>query len=212
MCSAAHITVKRRSGERARRLVLLALALAAVQCGKKDAAPQATLATGAPGTASAPTDAASPPAVDVARESWSAAASLEPEDLSRLALKEGSSGLVARATEMGDAQPVGAGPRTIAVHALAFAEDLDGLPFLAEVAGGADATLALAAADSAGALAALRRKPVEAEDALEVREGCDRLLAVAKDPARPRPLRLRIVRALRMLADRGCARDLPKIE
>jgi hypothetical protein len=186
--------------------LIAALVLFGVGCGKKDAAPQAAVSTS---TGSAPSassgrapeaGAASDPAIDA----WSAAASLEPEDLSRLALREGSAGIVAGATS--DAK------RKIAVHALAFGEDFDALPFLGEVAGGADAPLALAAADTAGVLAARRRMALAPEDALEVREGCDRLLAVAKDASKPRPLRLKVLRALRMLADRGCARELPKVE
>ncbi len=185
--------------------LIVALVLIA-GCGKKDAAPQAALSTATGAAPSASTGRASDagaegePPIDA----WSAAASLEPEDLSRLALREGSAGIVAGATS--DAR------RKIAVHALAFGEDLDALPFLGEVAAGADASLALAAADTAGVLASRRRMAVAPEDALEVREGCDRLLAVAKDAAKPRPLRLKVLRALRMLGDRGCARDLPKVE
>jgi hypothetical protein len=183
------------------RLTVLAfVAFVCAACSKKDATQKASVSPSASAGAAGPDGGGTETLLDP----WSAAASLEPEDLGRLALREGSAGLVAGATT--DDR------RKVAVAALAFAEDFDGLPFLAEAAAGADPALALSAADSACALAARRRTAVAPEDALEVREGCDRMLAVAKDEKRPRVLRLRILRALRMLEDRGCARDLPAVQ
>lgn len=134
---------------------------------------------------------------------WQLAGSLSNEDLGHLAVREGSAGLVAGATNPDR--------RKVAVYALRFVDDLDALPFLGEVAAGADAPIALAAADSATEIAAGRRGALDAEDALEVRDGCDRFAAVAKDPGKPKPLRLRAVRVLRLLEDRGCAREVPDV-
>lgn len=183
-------------------------AVGAMAC-KKDGAPQASLAT--PSAASGVTSSASGaaaasdagPGIAAAIDLWAAAASLEPEELSRLALTEGSAGLVAGATD--DTR------RKVAVMALAYGEDLDALPFLADVASAKDPSLALAAADVAATLAARKRAALAPEDALEVREGCDKLGALAKDTARPKPLRAKAIRVLRLLADRGCARDVPAL-
>jgi hypothetical protein len=132
-------------------------------------------------------------------------ASTEPEDLARLADREGASGLV----EAAEADP---SRRHTVVMALAYADGFEGLPFLAEVAAGGDAVEARAAVESASALAALPRRAVDPDDAAELRAGCDRLLGVARDPSRPRPVRAGAVRALRMLTDRGCvkAADVPR--
>lgn len=192
--------------------LVVVVAIGSLSCGKKDA-PPATIATGASASSAARDSGqgeGGPPGASAATGSsandlWQSAASLEPDVLGRLALTEGSVGLVEGATTPER--------RKIAVHALAFGEDLVALPFLGEVAAQtSDPSLALVAADAASSLAARRRAQVAPEDALEIREGCDRLLAVAKDAQKAKVLRLRVLRTLRMLEDRGCARDLPKIE
>lgn len=184
------------------RVVVVTFVAALVACGKKDA-PPATLSASA-SVSSAPPSVADADAGASATELWTAAASLAPEDLSRLALREGTAGLVAGATDPAR--------RRVAVLALQFVDDLDGLPFLAEAAAGQDAELATGAAESIEALAARPRRAVDPEDALEVRAGCDRLREVLKDKAKSKPLRFRLARTLRMLEDRGCARDLPNVE
>ncbi len=201
---------------RRRRPTVLALATllvsgaSAFACSKKDA-PPASIANAAPPTLGSKAsggatqrDAAAGDAPPAESDAWRAASSLASEDLGRLALREGSSGLVTGATtpEL----------RRVAAHALAFAEDLESLPFLAEVAGGTDAELALVAAESAVVLAARPRTSVDPEDALEVREGCDRLRAIVGSKDKPKPLRIKVARVLSMLEDRGCARDVPKLE
>ena len=45
------------------------------------------------------------------------------------------------------------------------------------------------------------RRPVDPEDAEELKAGCAALLVAAKDLARPRPVRLSAIRALRMLVE-----------
>ena len=72
-------------------------------------------------------------------------------------------------------------------------------------------------ADSAAALdaildqAARPRRAVDPEDADEIADGCQTLLALARAPGRPRTRRVGAIRALRMLAERGCAKaaDIP---
>jgi hypothetical protein len=52
---------------------------------------------------------------------------------------------------------------------------------------------------------------VDAEDALEVRAGCDALMTLAKDSRQKNSRRVGAIRVVRMLADRGCASpsDIP---
>lgn len=134
-------------------------------------------------------------------ELWTRAKDGEADDLIRLADIEGSTGLVERAESV--ANPV---QRMTAIRALGFCRDFDGLPFLATVATeGADAE-ATAALESAIDLAARPRRAVDPEDAAELKQGCEQLLALAKAPERPRERRVGAIRALRMLAERGCVK------
>jgi hypothetical protein len=133
-------------------------------------------------------------------ELWTRAKGGDPGDLARLADAEGESGLA----ERGGADPAS---RMTALRAMAFAPDpgaFAGLPFLAEAAGGGDDAQAGAALDSAIDLAARPRRAIDPEDAAEMKAGCDALLALAKDPKGPRSRRVNAIRALRMLAERGC--------
>ena len=143
------------------------------------------------------------PALDL----WTRAKAGDADDLARLADREGASGLVARASE-------DAAWRLAAIRAMAFVDDpgaFEALPSLARAARTGDDAEAMAALESAGDLASRPRRAVDPEDAAELREGCDLLLALAKDTQAPRPRRIASVRALRMLADRGCVKvaDLP---
>jgi len=124
----------------------------------------------------------------------------------RLADREGGGGLAGR----GSADPAA---RMTALRAMAFASDpqvFEGLPFLADVARGSNDDEANAALDSALDLAAHPRRAVDPEDAAELRQGCDGLLALAVDreagAKNPKMLarRVKAIRALRMLVDRGC--------
>jgi hypothetical protein len=131
-------------------------------------------------------------------ELWARARDGEADDLARLADREGSLGLEERA-EAG-------AHRATALRAAAFAGTLEGLPWLASVAASGTDEEAEIALQSAAQLAAEPRRSVDPEDALEVRAGCDSLLALAKGADRPRARRLGAIRVLRMLADRGCAK------
>ncbi len=131
---------------------------------------------------------------------WTNAAAGEPDDLARLADREGAAELARAGSETQDAAK-----RLTAIRALAFADGYAGLPFLATEADGADGARAGAAAESIEALAGEPRRSVDPEDALEFRAGCTQLLITAKNKAKPRSLRVAIVRALRLWQDRGCA-------
>lgn len=128
---------------------------------------------------------------------WTEAADGGDDELARLADREGATGLVLAASE----------PRTrlTAIRAMAFSRGYVALPVLGNAAKTGDEVEAVAAVTSASAMAAEKRAQVDPEDAEEFREGCDALLAAAKDAARPRAVRVGAVRALRMWSDRGCA-------
>lgn len=130
---------------------------------------------------------------------WTAAAAGEPDMLARLADREGSAELARE----GAADPK---RRLIAVEALAYGEGFAGLPFLADVAAGADGAQAAAAADSIDALSGRPRTAEDPEDALEFRSGCDAITRTARDTSKARAVRVALVRALRKWADRGCAK------
>jgi hypothetical protein len=185
-----------------RRFAALALVLLVVACDRGK--PAST------GDASAATDAdgGSDPAPVVERtpdveQLWTEAKDGDDDALARLAVREGPAGLVERAGVVA--------LRPTALRALGHTEGWVGLPTLAAAAKGDPEELATFAVQSASMLAARKRRQVDPEDAAELREGCDVLLAAAKDATRPRPVRVGAVRALRMLLDRGCAKasDIP---
>jgi hypothetical protein len=137
----------------------------------------------------------------VLEELWTRAKGGDSGDLARLADREGVSGLAERGAH-GDAAT-----RLAALRAMAFAPEpgaFAGLPFLAEAARGGDEPQAEAALESAIDLAARPRRAVDPEDAEEMKAGCDGMLALASDPKGARARRVLAIRALRMLADRGC--------
>jgi hypothetical protein len=129
---------------------------------------------------------------------WGRAEDGGADDLMRLADREGSSGLVERAADPG--------LRRTALRAMAFVHDFVGLPLLADAAAGGDEADARAALESAVELAAARRTARDPEDAEELKEGCDKLLALAKDAAAPKARRVLAADALRMLSERGCVK------
>lgn len=135
---------------------------------------------------------------------WVLAAAGDPDDLAALAREEGAAGLA----EHAEAAPA---RRATALAALAYVDDLGGVPYLARrLDEGPDAEAVAAGASLVDAAARPRtaRAPEEAE---ELVAACGRLLALARDAKRPRPRRVAAVRALRMLAERGCVRreDVP---
>lgn len=101
--------------------------------------------------------------------------------------------------------------RRTAVRAMAHCRDFSELPWLAEIgAHGADAD-AIGALDAIIEQSARVRRATDPEDADELHSGCAALLALSRDRAQPAPRRVRAIRALRMLSDRGCVKrdDIP---
>ena len=134
---------------------------------------------------------------------WTDAREGDETELARLASREGSAGLVERATD----------PRfrSTALAAMGHALGLGALPTLGQSAKSGPESEALVAVDSAARLAANKREQGDPEEVDELRDGCAALLASATDRARPRLVRVGAVRALRMLVDRGCVKsaDIP---
>jgi hypothetical protein len=123
------------------------------------------------------------------------------DDLVRLARREGVAGLIERG-----AHP---GLRRSAAFALGYTEGFSAMAWLGEVASSDVEEDALAALSSAIMLAAQPRRAVDPEDAEELRVGCDKLGALAKTPNASRKRRVLAIRALRMLSDKGCAKEIP---
>lgn len=133
---------------------------------------------------------------------WTEASDGGDSELMRLADREGPAGLVERCID----------PRyrLTALRAMGYTTGYVALPELARAALGPEDE-AIAGVDSAALIAAQKRRQVDPEDALELREGCDGLLVAARDTTRPRAVRVGAVRALRMMSDRGCVNqsDIP---
>ena len=163
-------------------------------CGKGGGAGGTDVAAG---TSSAPTisrtsfppEAGAAMVRDVAM--WTSAREGQTEDLASLATHEGAAGLVEAAAD----------PelRKTALRAMGFARGWAQLPYLARTASEPDDEEARLALDSAVELSARRRTAEDVEDATELREGCERLGALARDAERPRERRVLALRALRMM-------------
>jgi hypothetical protein len=170
-------------------LALFACSRSSPSAGAGDAAPAVSV--------SASAAAAIDPRED---ELWRRASDGEGDDLARLVDYAGCAGVEERGRN-------DAALRATAARAMAYCHDFSGLPWLAEVGQDGPDADALAALDSAVQLAAQPRRAVDPDDAPELREGCDRLMALARDVARPRDRRILAIRALRMFSERGCADD-----
>jgi hypothetical protein len=185
------------------RVAVVLGAVALVACGKST--PGASTPDGSKAPDAGALAASAAPATDSPLDDlWKRAKDGDADDLARLADREGEAGLRARA----ERDP---SLRLTAIRALAEAPEPGvflALPFLARAAAGPDETEATAALESTIDLAARPRRATDPEDAAELKEGCDLLLAFARDPkdggAVPRARRVKAIRALRMLADRGC--------
>jgi hypothetical protein len=129
---------------------------------------------------------------------WARAADGDAEDLARLYDREGETGLEERG-----ALPV---YRLTALRALGFGHDFLALPWLAEIAGSGTDEEAKAALESARSVAGWPRPARDPEDALELREGCDRLITLVMTKDKPRDRRAHAASILRMLTPFGCAR------
>jgi hypothetical protein len=136
---------------------------------------------------------------------WAAASAKEvdPEELARLADLVGCEGL----REHGDDPTL----RPTAIRAMQFCRDFSELPWLAQVGATGTDDDARAALDAVVALAARPRRATDPEDADELHVGCGALLDLARGVERPKERRVRAIRALRMLTDRGCVKkaDIP---
>jgi hypothetical protein len=113
------------------------------------------------------------------------------EDLATLASQEGALGLVEGAGEPA--------LRVTALRAMAFARGWAHLPFLVTTAAGDNEDEARLALASVVELAARPRRSEDPEDADELREGCDKLGALARAVGAQKARRLAALRALRMM-------------
>jgi len=180
------------------------LALGPLACGKRTApgAPASALrqseadGEGGPDGAELPTD---PREVDA----WARAERGDEEDRMRLydlvgceRLLEASSIVKLRAT---------------AIEAMAYCRDFSVLPWLAAVATSGRGDEAIDALDAIVEQAARPRTATDPDDAEELADGCRALLALSRAPQQAPARRVRAVRALRMLAERGCVTrgDIP---
>jgi hypothetical protein len=188
------------------RLLPLAL-LASVQCGKA-AAPAAPSASASASTVTHSVEAgvnddAGEPMDSREGEAWARAQDGGDDDDIRLADLVGCTGLRERAED--------ARLRPTAVRAMAHCQDFSELPWLADLGTHAGDAEAIAALDSIVEQAARVRRATDPEDADELHDGCGALLALAHTGTAPAPRRIRAIRALRMLSDRGCVKrtDIP---
>jgi hypothetical protein len=136
-------------------------------------------------------------------EAWARAQDAGEDDDVRLTELVGCEGLRERA---GDPRL-----RPTALRAMANCPDFSELPWLAEVGSTGGDAEALVALDAVVEQAARVRRATDPEDADELHAGCGQLMALASAKDRPAPRRVRAIRALRMLADRGCVKraDIP---
>jgi hypothetical protein len=184
------------------------VALVALHCGKS-APPGATASSatassgaGAQATGGAVDDAG--PMDEREEQAWAQAADAgEPQELIRLTDLVGCETLRERASN--------ASLRTTAVRAMAYCPDFSELPWLADVAAAGREDDAMAALDAIVDQAARPRHATDPDDADELHAGCGALLALARGAERPRARRVLAIRALRMLAERGCVAraDIP---
>ncbi len=161
-------------------------------CGRRQAATSGDAATKPTGSnEAAALRAGEADASPSASLLWANAKDGDAEDLAALAAHEGAAGLV-EAT-------IDPSLRPTAIRAMAYARGWAQLPFLSRVAGGKDDTEARLALDATIDLAARPRVSEDPEDADELKEGCEGLLALARDVARARVRRVLALRALRMM-------------
>ena len=170
--------------------------IASTACRKKPP-PEASVASLLASTEPESASEGPPSPMDPAESAlWTAAKDGEAEELMRLSDRVGCAGLRERA-QASDL-------RMTALRAMEFCRDFSELPWLVEVASGSGDSEAQAALAAIDALATLPRRPLDPDDAEELREGCDNLMKLARSTGAGRDRRVLAVRALRMLSDRGC--------
>jgi len=184
--------------------VILFFGLTIVACGK-GASPSAPSGAGGSGDTAGAEEEAAPAPMD-AREAaqWERAKDGDPEEAMRLADLVGCTGLRERAASRPEL-------RATALRAMRYCGDFSELPWLAQVASGKDDAEAQSALVAVVDMAARPRRSTDPEDAQELHDGCAALLSLARSTDRPRTRRVLAIRALRMLAERGCVRaaDIP---
>jgi hypothetical protein len=191
-----------RSRALGRALLLGSALLAIASCGKSKTSGTASAGTGPEDEGDGEGAIGAMDEREAAQ--WAEARQGEPEELMRLVNLVGCSGLRERA--------VSRELRPTAIFAMKYCPDFSELPWLVALAAGKDDVEARAALDSIGELAARPRRGTDPEDADELHAGCQALLVLARSISEPKPRRVRAVRALRMLSERGCVRrdDIPK--
>ena len=137
----------------------------------------------------APVEAGPAAVRDVAM--WTSARDGTTEDLASLATHEGAAGLVEAASETE--------LRATALRAMGYAQGWAQLPLLVTAASGNDEDEARLALASVLELAARPRRSEDVEDVEELRDGCAKLLALAREASRARERRVSAIRALRMM-------------
>jgi hypothetical protein len=188
-----------------KRLAPLVLLLAAAACGKGRPSNGPSDARAAPegGSPVVEDEDGAAPMEPGEMRSWEQADSGEPPELIRLVDLVGCAGLRERSS-----RPA---LRATALRALAYCPDFSELPWLAEVAASGRGDEPRLALEAIVEQAARPRRAVDPEDAEELHTGCAALLALARATDRPKERRVLAIRALRMLADRGCVKlaDIP---
>lgn len=177
-------------------LVAVAMFAACGACGRRSPGGGDTTATANTSTTSAASSVqAKHLAVDASalRDAllWGNAKDGDTEDLMTLAAHEGAMGLVEAADD--------AALRPTAIRAMAYARGWAQLPLLTKAAAGKSDEEARLALESTIELAARPRRAEDPEDAQELREGCDALVALARDGARTKERRVGALRAVRMM-------------
>jgi hypothetical protein len=122
---------------------------------------------------------------------WASAREGQAEDLASLATHEGAVGLIEAADE-----PT---LRTTALRAMGYARGWAQLPFLAAAASASEDEEAKIALEAVLELSVRPRRAEDVEDEAELREGCEKLGALARDTERAKARRIGALRALRMM-------------
>ena len=174
------------------RLALRLIGLGAVAACGKGGAPRAA--------ALSPTDepVAPQPLDPLEADAWSRAAAGREEDRMRLADLVGCVGL----RERGELPA----RRLTAIRAMSYCSDFSELPWLVSIAASGGDQEAGQALETIVDQAARPRRATDPEDALELGAGCSALVDLSRDKGQARPRRVIAVRALRMLAERGCVK------
>lgn len=172
-------------------VIALTAVAACSACGKN---PAGGANTGGPTAApvsrtSVPPEAGAAAVRDVAM--WSSAKNGGVEDLASLAVHEGAIGLVEGANEP-ELKPT-------ALRAMAYARGWAQLPYLVQIAGAESDEEARIALDSVVELAARPRRSEDVEDENELRDGCEKLGALAREAGKSRDRRVIAIRAFRMM-------------